>query len=43
MFSQKKKIIHYCLRFDNSEQRVFDVKPFLEKGIFRELKDENKI
>ena len=27
------------LVFDNGEQRVFDVKPYLDKGIFQELKD----
>lgn len=25
--------------FDNGERKVFDVKPYLDKGIFRELKD----
>lgn len=27
------------LSFTNGETRVFDVKPYLDKGIFRELKD----
>lgn len=27
------------LIFDNGERKVFDVKPYLDKGIFRELKD----
>lgn len=27
------------LHFDNGEVRRFDVTPYLEKGIFRELKD----
>ena len=27
------------LVFDNNEVRLFDVKPYLEKGIFCELKD----
>jgi hypothetical protein len=27
------------LRFTNGEVRRFDVRPYLEKGIFRELKD----
>ena len=27
------------LVFDNGERKVFDVKPYLDKGIFRELKD----
>jgi hypothetical protein len=28
-----------CLRFTNGEIRRFDMKPYLEKGIFKELKD----
>ena len=28
------------LTFDNDEQGIVDMKPYLEKGIFRELKDE---
>ena len=28
------------LEFDNGERREFDVSPFLEKGIFKELKDK---
>lgn len=28
------------LTFENGEKRVFDMKPYLEKGIFKELKDE---
>lgn len=27
------------LVFDNGEKKVFDVKPYLDKGIFKELKD----
>lgn len=27
------------LIFENGEKKIFDVKPYLEKGIFRELKD----
>ena len=27
------------LVFDNGERKAFDVKPYLDKGIFRELKD----
>ena len=27
------------LTFDNGEQRRFDVKPYLDKGIFQELKE----
>ena len=29
------------LTFENGEQRIFDMKPYLEKGIFKELKDES--
>ena len=29
------------LIFNNQEQRIFDITPFLDKGIFRELKIEN--
>ena len=28
------------LVFDNQEKRIKDMKPYLEKGIFKELKDE---
>lgn len=28
------------LTFENGENRIFDVKPYLNKGVFRELKDE---
>jgi hypothetical protein len=27
------------LKFSNNEMRLFDAKPYLEKGIFRELQD----
>ena len=27
------------LTFENGEKRIFDVKPYLDKGIFRELRD----
>ena len=27
------------LTFENSEVKIFDMKPYLDKGIFRELKD----
>ncbi|MBI4558183.1 MAG: DUF2442 domain-containing protein [Candidatus Hydrogenedentes bacterium] len=27
------------ITFENGEQRVFNVKPYMERGIFRELKD----
>lgn len=30
------------LTFDNGEQRQFDMNPYLDKGIFQELKDINK-
>jgi hypothetical protein len=29
------------LTFDNGEVREFDMKPYLETGIFKELKDES--
>lgn len=29
------------LKFKNGEEKVFDMKPYLETGIFKELKDEN--
>ncbi|KGK01519.1 DUF2442 domain-containing protein [Thalassotalea sp. ND16A] len=29
------------LSFENNETRLFDVSPFLEKGIFKELQDYN--
>ena len=29
------------LTFENEEKRIFDMRPFLEKGIFKELKDKN--
>jgi hypothetical protein len=28
------------LTFENGEKRIFDMKPYLDKGIFKELKDE---
>ena len=28
------------LTFDDDSVKIFDMKPFLEKGIFKELKDE---
>jgi hypothetical protein len=30
------------LTFDNSEKRLFDMKPYLDRGVYRELKDESK-
>jgi len=34
-----KPLNNYCLElvFDNEEKRLFDVRPYLEKGIFKEL------
>ena len=29
------------ITFDNDEERLFDVKPYLDKGIFQELKDQS--
>jgi hypothetical protein len=29
------------LKFKNGEEKVFDMKPYLETGIFKELKDES--
>ncbi|AGL03676.1 DUF2442 domain-containing protein [Desulfoscipio gibsoniae] len=29
------------LTFENGEKRLFDMTPYLNKGIFRELKDKN--
>ncbi len=29
------------LEFENQEKRVFDVTPYLEMGVFRQLKDKN--
>lgn len=29
------------LFFDNGERRIFDMKPYLEKGIYKNLKDIN--
>ena len=35
---------HYklLLTFENGEKRIFDVSPYLDKGIFQELKNEEK-
>ncbi len=30
------------LTFENGEKRIFDMKPYLGRGIFKELKDVNK-
>ncbi|ABR46533.1 conserved hypothetical protein [Alkaliphilus metalliredigens QYMF] len=39
-----KPLIDYqlLLTFENGEKRIFDMKPYLDKGIFKELKDEKK-
>lgn len=29
------------LTFENNEVKIFDMSPYLDKGIFRELKNEN--
>ena len=29
------------IQFENGEEKVFDVSPYLDKGIFTELKDQN--
>ena len=29
------------LKFENGETKLFDVTPYLDKGIFKELKDQN--
>ncbi len=29
------------ISFDNGDERLFDVSPYLDKGIFTELKDES--
>lgn len=33
----------YCLllTFENGEKRIFDLKPFLEKGVFKQLKNDS--
>ena len=30
------------LTFENNKKKIFDMKPYLDKGIYKELKDENK-
>ncbi len=42
-----KKVIpaenyNLILTFNNGEKRLFDMKPYLESGIFKELKDVSK-
>ncbi len=29
-----------CVGFENGESRLFDVTPYLDKGVFQELRDE---
>jgi hypothetical protein len=38
-FVQPNKDFTLNLTFDNNERKTFDVKPYLEYGVFRELKD----
>ena len=37
-----KALENYCLllKFENNEERIFDVKPYLNIGKFKELKDK---
>ncbi len=39
--TQVKPLSNYCLhlQFNNMEEKIFDVKPYLSKGIFTELKN----
>jgi len=32
---------YLLLKFENNEEKIFDVKPYLEIGKFKELKDKN--
>jgi len=34
------KDYYLLLKFENNEERIFDVKPYLEIGKFKELKDK---
>ena len=36
-----KTLDNYCLKlwFENEEQKIFDLKPYLNKGIFSKLKN----
>ena len=36
---QANKDFTLSLTFDNNEKKTFDVKPYLEYGVFKELKD----
>jgi hypothetical protein len=31
-----------ALTFENGEKRLFDMKPYLDKGIYKELRDKSK-
>jgi len=31
---------HLLVSFDNGEQRLFDVRPYLGRGVFRDLRNE---
>ena len=35
------KDFQLLLTFENGEKKIFDMKPYLEKGIFKELKNED--
>jgi len=35
------KNFQLLLTFENGEKRVFDMKPYLEKGVFKDLKNED--
>ncbi|MBN1394534.1 MAG: DUF2442 domain-containing protein [Pirellulales bacterium] len=46
MYAKVKSVVplsdyRLLLTFDNSERRIFDVKPFLSKGVFAALADES--
>ena len=30
------------LNFENAEEKIFDMKPYLDSGVFQKLKDETK-
>lgn len=37
---EPKDNFHLLLTFENEEKKIFDVNPYLDKGIFKELKTE---
>lgn len=46
MYAKVKSVVplsdyRLLLTFDNSERRVFDVKPYLSKGVFAALADQS--